>query len=55
MGTITVGTTTTTIMDMSMHLKMFKGTSMRVKTIMSMNASMHMHTDMHTVTGMLME
>ena len=41
-----------TIMDMSTHLKMFMGTSMHVKTIMSMNASMHIHTDRRTVTGM---
>jgi hypothetical protein len=38
---------TTTIMDMSMHVKMFMGTSM--------SASMHRHADMRTVTGMLME
>jgi hypothetical protein len=38
---------TTTIMDMSMHAKMFMGTSM--------SASMHTHTDMRTVTDMLME
>jgi hypothetical protein len=38
---------TTTIMDTSMHVKMFMRTSM--------SASLHTHTDMRTVTGMLME
>jgi hypothetical protein len=40
---------TTTIMDMSMHAKMFMGTSM------SASMHTHTHTDMRTVTGMLME
>jgi hypothetical protein len=48
---------TTTIMDMSMHVKMFMGTSTHVSKSASMHTQMDTRTqmDMRTVTAMLME